>query len=210
MLRTSSGFVAIGILLFSGLCHGYLTNRWGEGNTNTDMNPVLAQLPAVVGDWEGSVLEEYSPSPGYYGSLARRYKNRRTGDTVTILLMCGPPGLVSIHTPDVCFGANGYTVEKPVRESVSLEGADDAVFFASNLVRSKAAEQTSLRIYWGWHAAGTWTVADNPRLTFAGLQTLFKLYVLRDANEARPAPQDPCVQFLRAFLPEAQRVLFKE
>ena len=47
-------------------------------------------------------------------------------------------------------------------------------------------------------------------LTFAGRQTLYKLYVIRDMSEARPAPQDPCVDFLRAFLPEVQRVLFKE
>jgi len=209
MLRMSSGFVAVGILLFSGLCHGHLTDRW-RGGTAADMNPVLEQVPAAVGDWEGAVLADYKAPPGYHGSLARRYQNRRTGEAVTILLMCGPPGLVSVHTPDVCYGASGYEVEKPVRESVPLEGADAATFYASNLVKSKSAERTSLRIYWAWNAAGAWTVADNPRLTFAGRQTLFKLYVLREANEARPAPQDPCVQFLRAFLPEAQRILFKE
>lgn len=209
MFRTMSGPVAVGILLFSGLCHGHLTARW-RGGPAVDMNPVLAQLPAVVGDWEGTDLGDYKEPPGYHGSLARRYKDRRSGENVTILLMCGPPGLVSVHTPDVCYGASGYEVEKPVRESVPLEGADEAVFYASNLVKSKSAEQTSLRIYWAWNAAGAWTVADNPRLTFAGRPTLFKLYVLREAAEARPAPQDPCVQFLRAFLPEAQRVLFKE
>jgi hypothetical protein len=206
----SSVPVAVGILLFSGLCHGYLTDRWGGGDRVADMNPVMEQIPLVIGDWEGTVQEDYQAPPGYRGTWVRHYKNRRTGDRVTALLMCGLPGLVSVHTPDVCYGASGYQVEKPVRESVSLEGADDAMFFASNMVKSKSAEQTSLRIYWAWSAAGAWTVADNPRLTFAGRQTLFKLYVLRDANEARPAPQDPCVQFLRAFLPEAQRVLFKE
>jgi len=124
--------------------------------------------------------------------------------------MCGRPGLVSVHTPDVCFGASGYDVEKPVREGVPLAGADEATFFAANMVKMKAAAQTSLRIYWAWNAAEGWTVSENPRLTFAGRSKLFKLYVLRDVNEARPAPQDPCVSFLREFLPEVQRVLFKE
>jgi hypothetical protein len=209
MLRMSSGLLAVGILLFSGLFHGHLTARW-RGGTVVDMNPVLAQVPAVAGDWEGSAIEEYKEPPGYYGALSRTYKSRRTGQVLRILLMCGPPGMVSIHTPDVCFGASGFEVEKPVRENVSVEGSDEAVFYASNMVRTKAAEQTSLRVYWAWNAAGTWTVAENPRLTFAGRQTLYKLYVIRDASEARPAPQDPCVEFLRAFLPEVQRVLFKE
>jgi hypothetical protein len=209
MLRMSSGLVAVGILLFSGLFHGHLTARWRGGGA-VDMNPALAQVPAAVGDWEGSAIEEYKQPPGYHGSLARRYKNRRTGQVVSILLMCGPPGLVSTHTPDVCYGAIGFEVEKPVRESVPLEGSDEAVFYASNMVRTKSAEQTSLRAYWAWNADGAWAVADNPRLTFAGRQTLYKLYVIRDVSEARPAPQDPCVDFLRAFLPEAQRVLFKE
>jgi len=37
-----------------------------------------------VGDWEGTALEEYKEPPGYHGSLGRRYKNRRTGEGVTI------------------------------------------------------------------------------------------------------------------------------
>jgi hypothetical protein len=212
MLRMSSGLVAIVILLFSGLCHGLLTARWVEGDGPTDMNPVLAQVPNVVGDWQGAPLEEYKlQSPGYQGWLARRYTNRRTRDSVTILLMCGPPGLVSIHTPDVCYGASGYEVEKPTRHSITLTAsAEEAVFYAANLVKSKSAESSSLRIYWAWNnAAGPWTVSDNPRLTFAGRQTLYKLYVIRDITGARPPQQEPCVDFLRAFLPEAQRVLFE-
>jgi hypothetical protein len=206
MLRMTSGLVAVGILLFSGLCHGLMVGD----TTIEDMNPVLAQIPAAVGDWQGKDLEDFAAVPGYAGALARRYQNRRTNEVVTILLMCGKPGLVSVHTPDVCFGASGYDVEKPVRESVLLAGSDEATFFAANMVKQKVADRTSLRIYWAWSAAGAWTVSDNPRITFAGRSKLFKLYVQRELNETRPAPQDPCVAFLREFLPEVQRVLFKE
>ena len=37
------------------------------------------------------------------GWLARRYLHRRTGVVVHVLLLCGRPGPLSVHTPEVCY-----------------------------------------------------------------------------------------------------------
>ena len=65
-----------------------------------------------------------------------------------------------------------------------------------------------LRIFWTWFGDGTWQAPDSPRLTFAHLPVLYKLYVVR---ELPPRPerleQDPSLDLLQQLLPALASVL---
>jgi hypothetical protein len=206
MMRLVLTGSAVAALLFSGVVHGLWTDRWAPAE---DLEAELARLRAVplaVGAWQGQDLKEQKKPDGEgVVSLSRRYVHRGTGQAVTVLLACGRPGPVSIHTPDVCYAASGYEVEPPQRYAAPGGSAE---FFASRLSKKKAAEQTWLRILWSWNAGGAWQVADNPRLAFAKGGRLYKLYLIREmARPSEALDSDPCVTFLPALLPALQKEL---
>src|SRR4051812_46618766 len=100
--------VVSAMLVAGGYLHGRWTERWGKA-----VEPEIAagryrNLPMTIGDWDGTVIEsKRSPAAdGLAGSVQRRFVNRKTGQAVNVLLVCGRPGPASIHTPDVCYGAS--------------------------------------------------------------------------------------------------------
>jgi hypothetical protein len=210
MMRLVATGTAVTALLFSGVVHGLWTGRWAGAE---DLDAALAQLqtvPLTVGDWRGQdVKQTKARGAEAIVSLSRRYVHRGTGQAVTVLLACGRPGPVSIHTPDVCYAASGFEVEPPTRREVSAGDGQAADFLTARLSKTKATEQTFLRIYWSWHADGGWQVPDNPRLAFSSQRRLYKLYVIREMARANePLEGDPCAAFLSVLLPELKRGLF--
>src|SRR5437868_1482731 len=113
MRRAIPAVVGLLIVVGVGLVQGYWTDRWHVGEKVERAVQSLDRVPKEVGDWTS---EELNPSGndrlGLAGQLYRRYINRKTGDTIEIALVCGRPGPVSIHTPDVCYGASGFKVSK--------------------------------------------------------------------------------------------------
>src|SRR5262249_25229849 len=132
------------------------------------------------------------------------------GQSVTVFLVCGHAGPVSIHSPDSCYAAAGY---KPHDMTVftlpAAPGGTAADFKTARMTRTKAAEQTNLRIFWSWSATGAWKVPDAPRVTFARHPALYKLYLIRELSRpGEPVEGDACVELMRQLLPELQRALF--
>src|SRR5215210_7531380 len=122
MLRMFPAVLAIVTVLASGVVHGLWTDRWGMAEEPMAAAARLDQLPLDLGDWQGQPLDfepsQLGPVAGY---LYRRYVNQRNGASVSVSLLCGRPGPVAIHTPDVCYVASGYQAA-PAREySPSLD-----------------------------------------------------------------------------------------
>jgi Protein of unknown function (DUF3485) len=193
----------------AGVVHGYWTERWSVSEAAAAVPARLAQVPAALGEWDGEPVADATPPPDVSGHLYRRYRHRRTGEVVTVALIGGRPGPVSIHTPDVCYGGNGYDVAQPVKHAAPAEAGAGAVFLTAQFVKTRAAEQTRLRIFWAWSANGTWGVPDNPRVAFARSPVLYKLYLIRELPAGKqPVQDDPCNELMRVLLPELQRLLF--
>jgi hypothetical protein len=200
---------AVVALIAGGVVHGLWTDRWTAKPDPGAAAGRFDGLPTTIGDWEGEALE-VSPREldGLSGYLARRYVNRDTGDAVTLALMCGRPRVVSVHSPDVCYAANGYEVTAPSRYGPSDLPAP-ASFWMTEMVRTRAAEQTRLRVFFAWSATGAWEAPDNPRVAFAGVPVLYKLYLLRDLPAGNaPLADDPCLDFFKRLQPELQKCLF--
>lgn len=191
---------AAALLISAGWVHGVWTDRFATGEDLDRAARRLEDLPWKIGAWEGKPFEDREAAEtGLAGSVARLYVHRETGRRVSLYLACGRPGPVSVHTPEVCYAASGFEVERPSRFTVPAE-AGGGEFWTSRLVRRRQDDQSNLRIYWSWHAGSSWQVAENPRLTFAGRRLLHKLYLVRETVGGTETP-DPCVEFMKDLLP---------
>jgi hypothetical protein len=206
MLRILCIVTALGIVISTGLVHGYWTGRWETDDQREQAAMPLEQIAFEIGDWEGRDREPASRAPEpMLGSIYRSYKNRKTGAVVSMSLIYGRHGPVSIHTPDVCYDASGFRVGEISR--IKAPGTT-AELFTTEVSKKRSDNQTVLRIFWAWNAGGRWQVTDNPRIDYARYPTLYKLYLVRELSAAgEPLDNDPCLELLGVMLPEMQRVL---
>jgi hypothetical protein len=209
MKRYLFGVVVLVTVIVAGIVHGVWTDRWGPPAEPAVLAARLNQLPLVLGEWQGQDIDYDAKELGpIAGSLYRRYMNQRTRAAVTIFMVCGRPGPVAIHSPDVCYQASGY-------EMLSLEkyplppGTASGEFCTSQLRKTRSTERHQLRIFWSWYAGGTWAVPSNPRFAFARYGALCKLYLLHEEGiSSEPLEQDPCVELMSQLLPELQKSVF--
>jgi hypothetical protein len=202
MMRYFPVVTATVLLLAAGIVHGYWTDRWLPAAETAEAARRLDGIPMTLGEWEGEDLDSKAPQPGVAGCVQRRYSNGK--HTVVMFLVCGRPGPVSIHTPEACYGASGYAVAARKRIRV---GEGEA--WTADAIRVRAAEETRVRLYWGWNNGQGWTAADDPRWLFARQPVLHKLYVLRELGSfGEPTRDDPCETFLKVLLPELDKALF--
>lgn len=209
ILIATAGIVLVG----TGVVHGLWTDRWSEPADLSAAAQRLEQLPTTIGAWRGADVEmEKNANTGLTALIARRYVNATTGKSVTVLLGCGRPGPVCTHTPDVCYAGSGFEVEKPQRFRLTSK-SDDAPpeFWTARMVRERQTGKMHLRIFWSWHGSEGWKVADNPRLSFAGEQVLYKMYLIREMTQPdEPIDGDACVEFMRELLPAIRQTVVSQ
>ena len=200
------------VLVIYGIAEGFWTNRWIPSAELERATERLAQVPRVVGDWQGTDQEldartiAVSELTGY---VMRRYVNQRTGAAISMLLVCGKPGPTTQHTPEVCYVGAGFTATAaPVHASIDTKESALGDFWLAHYTKGSPAPE-ALRIYWAWNATGTWQAAARPRFDFAHHAALYKLYVVRQLPKAdEPLADDPAAHFLEIFLPVLQHALF--
>ncbi len=204
--RLLPAVAGLAIIVAAGAANGVLTSRWTKSRAIEDGAARLGRVPAVVGDWEGKDVPldrraiEVAEIDGY---LMRRYKDRRSGLSVDVLVVCGRPGPIAVHSPEVCYGGAGYDVESPAAR-LKL-GTDEA--WAIDMAKPGPVTADRLHILYCWGSGGAWEAADAPRVRFAGSPALYKVYIL--ATPATPdGPRDDAVErFARQFLPELRASL---
>jgi hypothetical protein len=205
---------AAALLISSGLLHGWWTRRWAPPEEAQAAGARLERVARTLGDWDGEDLplsDREKKAAGGDAYLMRRYRNRRTGTVISVFLVCGPPGPVSVHTPDVCYEGTGYRrlgdVERRKVEAEPLPRPGD--FFLATFRQEEAPVPEHLRIFWSWNSGHGWEVSDEPRLAFAPYPMLYKLYVARHLSQPdEPVAQDPCLDFFHLLLPEIQKALW--
>jgi hypothetical protein len=203
----------VAILLGSGYVHGLWSFRWSAAGEVRAAAERLAAVPAAFGDWSGTdaPLDDRQAKVGRIdASVSRRYVNARTGRAVTILLVCGRPGPIAAHSPEVCYTGSGYEVEvERAKVAIDYGGPRPAEFWSIRVAKPDAAHPERIIVDYGWFADGVWTApAGEARLYFAGHPVLYKLYAIREQPRADDRPDfDPTADFLGEFLPRIQVVL---
>src|SRR4051794_29049118 len=213
-MRLLSILVGAALLAASGLVHGILTERWSSSGELQAAVARLDRIPITVGDWTGRALElnrEQLRVGRIAGYIHRRYENRRTGATATILVVCGSPGPISVHTPDACYGGIGYEPMAP-QARYSTPTPRPAEFWRLDLRKPPSPEPGYLRVFYAWNAAGGWKApAGEPRLVFSRAPFLYKLYVIREMRVAdEPLEGDPGLELARQLLSPLDGALFPE
>lgn len=202
-----------GLALGVGVVHGLATDRW---RTSPDLESALRRLDAVpldVGDWKGTDIpyeaEDFARA-GIKGAVMRTYKNSRTGSVVSVLLVCGRGGPISVHTPDVCYAGSGYeAVGVQEKKAIGLDpGGEPVQFYSLQFAKPNPVVPTRLEIYWAWSDGSLFEAPDNPRWAYARAPAVYKLYVVREfAPTSRALKDNPTEQFIRSVLPEFRAVL---
>jgi Protein of unknown function (DUF3485) len=194
---------AIVLLLGSGLL--YHSQAGGSEQLDAAASRV-ALVPSVVGDWHANDEasdERAFEQAGAKAHWTRHYVNQKTKESVLVILMCGRPGKMAVHTPEVCYSGAGYELHGHPT-ACAING--DANFWTAKFVK-KASQ---LRLYWTWSASGAWEASASPRWQFRGEPFLYKLYVSRDiSDQPSVVPEaDVTAAFLGEFVPVLKRTLF--
>jgi hypothetical protein len=198
-------------LLVTGLVHGYWTT---PDASVLEAARLLDEIPLELGEWVGNKLEVKpgQAGVGVTGCIQRTYTHKTRGTQVVVALVNGKPGPVSIHTPEVCYGANGYMVGERRLTPLDIPGLP-AQFWSSDAVKTTVTEETRIRIYWAWCAGEGWVASTDARQQFPRhrFPVLHKLYVVRDLNKSPElGKEEACEAFLKVLLPELQKTLFHQ
>jgi hypothetical protein len=204
--RTRLTFFSV---ILTGICQGFLINRWGEADAQIPADIPVDQLPLALGNWQGETIEKPTgPDSQNVAHFSRRYVNAVNGKTVLVALTWGRPGPVAVHTPDVCYGGNGFEISAPFKYTPAF-AAEPPQFFTSQFKRTTAAGSQCMRAFWAWNAGAGWQAPDNPRLSFARQARLVKVYFINDfTKENAPVDADPCLELMPLLLPEIQQLFF--
>lgn len=203
-----------GVLVLAGYLEGRWTGRWQGQAKMADAVARLDNVPKQIGDWDSTDAEldpDQREASGADGFLLRQYMNAR-GSRVALLLVCGRPGPVSVHTPDVCYQGIGAIVGDPDDRTIKLGEDGDQADLKAIRVRSAADRpvQGRLEVFWTWNARGRWENPRNPRMAFARFSHLYKLYLIRNVEQGELEEDDPSPAFLKLLLPELNKALFPE
>jgi len=209
---------AAALLLGCGVVHGFLTMRWVAPTQIREAADRVPMIPLIIGDWEGTdldVSEDQMKQTEAYGYISRRYVNRETEDVITMMLLCGRTGPLSVHSPTVCLQGTGLQVRGEQKRYSLVGDASRQVgaLWSADFDADRGGERNSQRVFWGWSKDATeWAAPEHPRLAFAGAPYLYKMYITRGLPPAMSSggadnllDDDPCVKFLQVFLPEARR-----
>lgn len=195
----------------------YVEGTWSERWAKAD-SPVLKEwcakmqkLPMTIGEWEGKQLaqnQEELDYAGIAGSVSREYRNRNTGQVVSMFLVAGGARKVAVHTPDKCMVAAGYKMSK---EPDPFNVVKESQFYTTTFSKEDVSKTDYLRVFWGWNAGKGWQAPSAPRWEFRGKEALFKMYLMTPlVSQQDEITLDPTLEFMKVAEPELHRILFPE
>jgi hypothetical protein len=207
--------IATAVVLLGGVVQGVWVDRWKTNHAPEEAAARLDRVALTIGDWTGRPLEFDTKAyvrAGIVGGLYRRYKNPRSGDAVTLLIVCGLPGPISVHTPEVCYAGAGYESTGARVQTAVPQGEDHlpSAFWKVRMRKLRSIAPELLEIHYGWSSTGAWSAPDrDPRFEFAGSSSLYKMYVVHQVSSTGASGEtDPSLEFLRVLVPELRKSLF--
>jgi uncharacterized protein DUF3485 len=208
---------ATAVLLFGtigiGVLHGRLSNRWGpQRDSNLAARRLADPLPTTVGQWklrrEAEVEEAVLSMLQCPAYVSRIYDHQQTGDVIAVAVLVGPPGPISVHTPEICYSSRDYALagQRTKAEIVAADGRSHS--FWKVALDSKQPDATPLEVLYGWSTGTQWQATERPRYAFGGLSHLYKLQLAASVSDQRNAADfDPVQDFLMGFLDQLQPLL---
>jgi hypothetical protein len=200
------------IAIGAGIAYGIYSERWTDAVGVDDAVKLLGSIPATIGDWQAAPLQLDDSDlrkVGIKGHYFSAYRNANKGTSVTVLLVCGRPGPISVHTPDICYAAAGYQADgAPRLQTVELGHGVAQRMWSARFHKPNSPNDPDLEIFWAWKADDSWSAPENPRFAFANKHALYKLYVIRYIAPHEKGPADESYKdFLKSLLPTLNKAL---
>lgn len=210
MYRACITIFTAGLIIGAGWFHGRIVDRWGDSHEMNQAVARLQNLKTSFGDWTSQPIEinprhlEVAEVTGY---IQRLYVNRTSGERISILLICGRPGPIAVHSPDVCYQGAGYKMgPKSIQTLAATATSRPLEFWAARFAKDQ--DPTSLHILWSWSDGGRWIAPDNPRLVFYRSKVLYKLYIVHETKSHDGPVVDEAIQsFVIDFFPALQQMM---
>ena len=220
--RRDLSLVLGGLLI---LCTGVVAdNLVNEDDSNSALlresaATKVSRLPPTIGFWksqEETISDRELKVAGVDEYIRRRYVHSQTGQSVTLTLLCGQSGPISVHPPTACFEGVGYELASgPAVTTVDLkkQSTDSTAndkpicrFNKASFRQSSGHTDQAIRVFWGWSVDGKWQAPEYPRITFRGHPFLYKLYVTDRSSSDRNQP-GASESFLSDALPVLSDIL---
>jgi hypothetical protein len=213
MLRILPVGLAIVILIAAGLLNGIWINRWNLSSEPSASAARMEDIPKEFGEWKAQgnrEIDDQSKAIGEIAGYMSRIYSHSSGSDVACLIVCGRPGAIGAHTPDVCFvGQNQTMLKRDHKEILLGAGEGSAQFYTAVFKRTESGSAYYNRAFWSWSADGVWSAPENPRLKFLGKQVLYKLYVTYPLTDEEDKLEEGAgLDFIKVLLPELDPVLF--
>lgn len=186
-----------GLTAVVGAVHGRLTNRWGPQTDMLEAARKLESTPKEIEGWE--LVREDPLSEGVVemlqcsGYVNRTYRNEKTGDRISVVVLLGPAGPIAVHTPEICYSSRDYKITD---QRTACEVGDSEKLWDLTL-KSKGVVEAPLRVLYGWTNNGKWDATPDPRFAFGGRPFLYKIQMAGPVTQEH----DACQDFLASFLP---------
>jgi exosortase len=204
--------LAMTIIVATGFVLGLRAMRWGVSREIELASARIGRVPMTIGNWKGmpaTVDRRAMIAADLDGFLVRTYENEVTGDGVTLMLACGRPGPLSVHTPEICYPGAGYEQVQTQPAVIRMGNASGGEFVMADFERRESIPADRLRIYWAWNATGDWTVPYSPRTVLAPYRVVYKLYLIAAVPKDRELrTNERMTDFLGLLVPELRATLF--
>jgi hypothetical protein len=209
----------LALILGAGFGHGVWTNRWSFSN---EPQRSAAKVPSVamhLGDWEGRELppleDEVLAMGQIAGYLNRAYVQADSQLPISVQILCGRPGPIVAHLPNICLGGEGYSQVGELQPYVHKVSSQQKVeFTVGQFLHTLDGGGTEyVRFFWTMSATGEWKSPRgwSGRLSFGKYPALYKVYLQRRVSSPDdPLDKDPLLQFTNFLMPELQKKLFSE
>jgi len=216
--ETGQLFFGMAIVIISTLLTTYFVGtNWGWwGKMRSAMEKaaiVIERIPKSFDEWEASTDDEKLDQASIEqlelaDYVVRRYTNKITGETVSLIFMIGPTGRLTAHTPQICFGGRNYKMDSPhpIPVSFPYEGGEDSAenknVFAKIMFRNQSVNGGVKLFYYGVSTGQNWMpITDTSRSDLQFYRFLYKLQLEAYAGDESGEGDDVIARFLNVFLP---------
>ncbi|HEV3417025.1 MAG TPA: exosortase-associated EpsI family protein [Pirellulales bacterium] len=206
--------VALPIVVYSAVWQGNLTERWGTFPELAVCAKRIDNIPLEVGGWKGMIGQKLDEATRQYagavGDTSIVYTNSKTGERVSVFVVCGRLDDVMKHRPDRCYPAHGYKEEgERMQRKVTTESGAKAEFQTATY--SREGLPAPARLYWAWSSDGNWLAPDDLRDDFYRDKPVFKVHFEHELTQANQSiDEGPSVELIKVLVPELSRALFPD
>ena len=204
--------LAILIMAGSGVIHGLIVDRWAPSKNFSELVARLENIPMEIGSWQGvsqTIPDNHLDIGQIDGYLSRTYTNQENRAVISLLIVCGKPGPISVHTPDICFSGVGYELKNAPERSNIIPEDDPSLTveaFSADFKKANDIQPHDLRVLWTWCDGQAFRAPANPRFTFADRSFLYKVYITQVTGRGGSVTErDDSDSFLKTVIPILQR-----